>query len=227
MVKGVIFDLDGTLLDSIDVLWQSFNTGVEAFGLEPTAKEQLMDSMNQGHSLADILREIYTELRTESASGTISGIMAEIKKAYRAQGVEKVSFSGGAKELLGLLKARGVRMGIVTSRSSSPERVCHELESRQMPHFIDAVVTAAEANRKPSPDAIIVCLKRLELLPEECIFVGDSQADIRAGKSAGVRTAAVATGVSARRELEAESPDFVFDNLHGFIDKLDFILSGC
>lgn len=227
MVKGVIFDLDGTILDSIDALWRSFKAGVTAFGLEPAAKEQLMGSMNKGHSLAEILREIYPELRTESASGTISGIMAEIKKDYLARRMEKVAFSGGAKELLGLLKARGVRTGIVTSRSSSPERVWHELESRQMSHFIDTVVTAAETNRKPAPDAVIVCLKRLELLPEECIFVGDSQADIRAGKSAGVRTAAVATGVSARRELEAESPDFVFDNLHGFIDKLDFILNGC
>ena len=50
---------------------------------------------------------------------------------------------------------------------------------------------------------------------------------MRAGRAAGVRTVAVATGVSAKEELEVESPDFVFDNLHSFMDKLDFILSGC
>ena len=227
MVKGVIFDLDGTILDSIDALWRAFNTGVTAFKLEPVVKERLLGLMSRGTSLAEILGEIYPELRAEAASGTVGGIMAEIKKDYLARGKEEVRFSSGALELFDLLRARGLRMGVVTSRNSPPERLWHELERRQIAHFIDAVVTAVESSRKPAPDPIIECLKRLELLPEECIFVGDSQADVRAGKAAGVRTVAVATGVGDRGELEAESPDFVFDNLRSFIEKLDFILSGC
>jgi len=225
MVKGVIFDLDGTILDSIDALWRAFNVGVTAFELEPVVKERLLGLMNQGGTLVEILVEIYPEMGDESASDTVGGIMAEIKKEYLAQGKEEVRFSSGALELFDLLRARGLRMGIVTSRNSPPERLWHELERRQIAQFIDAVVTAVEASRKPSPDPIIECLKRLELLSRECIFVGDSQADIRAGKAAGVRTVAVATGVSARGELEAESPDFTFDNLHGLIENLDFILS--
>jgi phosphoglycolate phosphatase/pyrophosphatase PpaX len=226
MVKGVIFDFDGTIVDSIDALWRSFNAGVKVFHLKTVVKGRLMGLMNEGHSLAEILRRIYPELRAESALGIISGIMDEIKNDYLAQGMERVRFSDGAEELLVLLKARGLRMGIVTSRTSSAERVWDELEHRRMRQFIDAVVTGAESRRKPAPDAVIKCLKRLNLSPGESVFIGDSQADIRAGKAAGVRTVAVATGVSAREGLEAESPDFVFDNLNCLIEKLDFILNG-
>lgn len=225
MIKGVIFDLDGTILDSIDALWRAFNAGVTAFKLAPVAKERLLGLMNLGRSLAEILGEIYPELRAESASSTVGCIMAEIKKNYLAQVTDEVRLSSGALELLDRLRVRGLRMGVVTSRSAPPEKLWNELERRQIAQFMKAVVTAAESRRKPAPDAVIECLKRLGLLPEECIFIGDSQADIRAGKAAGVRTVAVATGVSARRELEAESPDFVFDNLNCFVEKLDFILS--
>lgn len=226
MVKGVIFDLDGTILDSIDALWRAFNAGVTTFKLEPVAKERLLSLMNRGTNLAEILGEIYPELRAESASDTVGSIMTEIKRDYLARGKEEVTFSSGALELFDLLRARGLRIGVVTSRNSPPERLWHELERRQIAQFIDTVVTAVESRRKPAPDPIIECLKRLELLAEECIFVGDSQADVRAGKAARVRTVAVVTGVGTRRELEAESPDFVFDNLRSFIEKLDFILSG-
>ncbi len=227
MIKGVIFDLDGTILDSIDALWRAFNAGAAAFKLEPVVKERLLGLMNQGAGLAEILAEIYPELGVESASGTVGDIMAAILNDYLARDKEEVGFSIGALELFGLLRARGLRMGVVTSRTVPPESVWHELERRQITQFIDAVVTGVESYRKPAPDPIIECLKRLELLPEECIFVGDSQADMRAGRAAGVRTVAVATGVSPKEKIEAESPDFVFDNLHSFIEKLDFILRGC
>ena len=226
MVKGVIFDLDGTLLDSIDALWCSFNAGVSAFNLEPVGKKCLTDLMNRGFSLPDILREAYPELREESASSTVVGINEEIRRDYVSHDANRVKFSSGAEELFHRLRVRKLKTGIVTSRSSAPERVWEELEDRRIARFFDVVVTGAEARRKPAPDAVIICLKKLELSPGECIFIGDSQADIRAGKAAGLRTVAVATGVSIRKALEAESPDFVFDDLHGFMEKLDFILNG-
>ncbi len=227
MIKGIIFDLDGTILDSIDALCQAFNVGVTNFKLKPVVKERLLDFLNQGMGLAEILGEIYPRLRAESASSTVRDIMAEILKDYPAQGVEEVKLNSGAKELFELLKAKELRIGIATSRTTMPERQWNELARFNMAQFIDAVVTATESRRKPAPDAVIECLKRLELLPGECVFVGDSRADMRAGRAAGVRTVAVATGVSTREELEAESPDFVFDNLHSFIEKLDFILNEC
>ncbi len=225
MIKAVIFDLDGTLLDSIDVFWQAFNAGVATFKLKPVARECLLDLMDQGASLPEILSKVYPVLRAEPASTTVEKIMAEIKKEYLARSGGEVGLTSGAQELLSLLKSKGLKIGIVTSRAIPPEKQWRELRKLRMAHCIDAMVTGAENRRKPAPDTIIECLKRLELLSEECIFVGDSQVDIIAGKAAGVKTVAVTTGVSHIRALSAESPDFIFDNLLRFMDKLDFILS--
>jgi len=227
VVKGVIFDLDGTIVDSLEALWRAFNAGVTAFKLAPVAREPLFALMNIGKSLADILREIYPELRTESASSTISDIMSVIRNEYLAKGVSEVRLSNGAPEVLERLRARGLKIGIVTSRTVAPEKMWREFNRLQVAQLVDAVVTANESRRKPAPEPVIECLKRLKLHSEECIFVGDSQADMRAGKAAGVGTVAIATGVSSRQNLDAESPDFIFNNLPSFTEKLDYILSRC
>lgn len=227
MIRAVIFDLDGTILDSIDALWRAFNAGVISFKLEPVAKERLLDLMNRGTGLAEILTEVYPELRAESASSIVEDIMGEIKKEYLAVCAEETKLSSGVPKLLARLRAKGFKMGVVTSRNITPQRLWQELGRLQVASFIDAVATAVQSRRKPAPDALIECLEKLELLPEECIFVGDSQADMRAGRAAGVRTVAVATGVSVKGELEAESPDFIFDDLPSFTKELDFILSEC
>lgn len=225
MIKAVIFDLDGTVLDSIDAYWRAFNAAVAAFKLEPVAKERLLALMSQGASLAEILCSIYPTLRPEPGASMVEKIKSAIRKEYSTHDGGEVGLTGGAQELLRQLRLRGLKIGIVTSRTIPPERQWYELEKLQVAHFIDAMVTGAEARRKPAPDTIIECLRRLELLPQESIFVGDSQADVMAAKAAGLRTVAVTTGVSHMRALLAESPDFIFNDLLEFIDKLDFILS--
>ena len=225
MIKAVIFDLDGTILDSLDAFWRAFNAGVATFKLRPVAKERLLALMNRGAGLAEILGEFYPALKAEPAS-LIEAIKVDIRKEYLARSEDEVELTSGAQEMLSHLRLRGLKIGVVTSRTMPPERQWCELTKLQVAHFIDVMVTGAKARRKPAPDTIIECLKRLELLPGECILVGDSQVDIIAGRAAGVRTVAVATGVTHLEALAAESPDFIFDNLHGFLDKLDLILGG-
>ncbi len=223
MIKAVIFDLDGTLLDSIDALWRAFNAGVTVFKLWPVPKERLLELMSRGTTLAEILSHIYPALRAEATSPIIDEVIAEIRRRYLVVGGE-VGLISRARELLNLLRLRGLKIGVVTNRGAAPEKQWHELRRLKVAHFIDDLVTGADAKRKPAPDALIKCLKSLELLPQECIFVGDSQVDVIAGKAAGVRTVAVTTGVARPPVLAAESPDFIFNSLHSLIDKLDLVL---
>jgi len=224
MIKAVIFDLDGTILDSIDTYWYAFNAAVATFKLQPVNKERLLVLMSQGANLAEILCSFYPTLRLETGSNMVERIKAEIRKQYLVHGGDEVRLTSGTQELLRLLRLRGLKIGIVTSRAIPPGRQWEELEKLQVAHFFDAMVTGAEAPRKPAPDTIIECLKRLKLLPEEAIFVGDSQADMMAAKAAGLRTVAVTTGVSHKEVLLEESPDFIFNNLLDFADKVDFVL---
>ena len=116
-------------------------------------------------------------------------------------------------------------MGVVTSRSMAVEKLASELRELEIGHLMDVMVTSAEVKRKPAPDAIIKCLQYLDVAPEECVMVGDSQVDILAGKAAGVKTVAVATGVALLAALKTESPDFIFDSLHSLMSQLDVILA--
>ncbi|MFC1870418.1 HAD family hydrolase [Chloroflexota bacterium] len=223
MIKAVLFDLDGTIVDSIDAMWQAFQTGVTAFKLEPVPKERVMDFLSRGIMVDEMLGYIYPHLITETGSSLVDEIMAEMRKGYPAQ-KEQMGLVDGALELLSQLRLRGVKTGVVTSRRSVPERLELELTRFGIARFIDVVVTSAEARRKPEPDTVIECVKLLELLPEECVMVGDAQVDVIAGKAAGVKTVAVTTGAGSRSALAAESPDFIFDNLLSLVDKLDLIL---
>jgi len=128
--------------------------------------------------------------------------------------------------LLKLLKQRGLRIGVVTSRSMLAEKQWQELEELKVAHLVDAVVTASDSRKKPAPDTVIECLECLRVLPEECVIVGDSLADIIAGKAAGVKTVAVTTGVADLPTLTVESPDFIFDSLPSLISELDLVLGG-
>jgi phosphoglycolate phosphatase-like HAD superfamily hydrolase len=87
------------------------------------------------------------------------------------------------------------------------------------------VVTALDACRpKPSPDGLIECARKLAINTCACIFVGDSIADIRAGKAARTKTVAVLSGLFSREELEKEKPDLILENVNKLPDFLDSLL---
>ncbi len=225
MIKAVILDLDGTILDSVGALWRAFNAGVSHFGLPSVARERLLELMGEGIGLPDMLSNIYRELTTEPGIKMVDEIGREMRRAYLAGGGgEEAGFVEGARELLDQLKSKGMKIGIVTGRTIATERQWQQLARLNIAHLIDTVVTAVAAPRKPAPDTINAYLAELGLLPDECISVGDSAADIVAGKAAGVRTVAVATGVTPSRVLSAKSPDFMFSNLYQLMDNLDYIL---
>ena len=226
MIKAVMFDLDGTILDSIDAWWQAFNEGAAPFHLEPVPKERLLEFMNSGSKLAEILIGIYPELGPDPDSARIAEIMEEMRTKYPTNSGGKVDLIDGALDLLHLLKQRGLKIGVVTSRSLIAEKQWRELARLEVDHFFDCVVTAFDSRRKPAPDTVFECLGNFNVRPEECIIIGDSLADVIAGKAAGVKTVAVATGVSDLASLTAESPDFIFDNLVSLMDNIDLVLDG-
>jgi len=208
-IKGVVFDLDGTIIDSLEAYCRAFNDAVKQVGLEPVAKEKLAELLNRAFSLGQILQELFPSLEME----IIPPLMQEIRRSYIAVHEKHVPLQPGAKEAVSQLKERGFKIGVATGRMTSGERKWGELRRLGIAPFIDAVVTAAEAGPKPAPDSICQCVQELGLSPEECAYVGDSQADIIAGKAARVTTIAVASGVAARDLLSREQPDLVLDSL--------------
>jgi phosphoglycolate phosphatase len=114
---------------------------------------------------------------------------------------------------------------LVTLRRVPQETVVDELEALGLIRYFDTVMTAFNGCQpKPSPEAFVGCARRLNIKIDRCVVVGDSVVDIRAGKSAGMRTVAVLSGIYSCMELQAEKPDLVLENVSLLPDFVDLLM---
>ena len=210
-IKGVIFDLDQTLIDSLGAFTEAFNRGMRQFGLDPVTRERLASFLDKGWRMQRMLLEVSPSVFDEDE--TRKACQDEIRKAYLELEPQKVVLKPRVKRTLRLLKEGGAKIGIVTGRISKGDGKWLELRRLGIDQLVDAMVTAAEAPAKPAPDGLIKCVKALGLLAEDCVYVGDSRLDIRAGKKAGLITVGIETGVAGKELLTEESPDYIVDEV--------------
>jgi phosphoglycolate phosphatase len=216
-IKGVIFDLDGTLIDSLETYTRALNQGIKRFNLAPVGKQELASLLNKALPLEQILQQLFPAQLKDRQYRLYC--IQEITKAYHKL-EQNVSLKPGAAQVLASLKEMGLKVGIVTGRTTSGERKWLELRRLKIDQFIDVVITGAEAERKPAPEGIVKCVQELGLSAEDCVFVGDAQSDIVTGKAAGVMTIAIATGVAEKGNLSQESPDAIVDSLAELLSRI-------
>ena len=193
----VVFDLDGTVVDTVALIVESFR-----YATTTVLGEVLPDEL--------ILGGVGMPLRTqmERLSAEHAEELYDVYREYNhRRHDELIRGYDGIEEVLDALKAAGRRTGIVTSKSRDTTGMAFRamgLEER-----FDAVVTATDTTEhKPSPVPLQLCLQRLGATAAGSIYIGDSPFDIEAGAAAGMTTAAVAWGVFGREALLAAGPDF-------------------
>jgi pyrophosphatase PpaX len=197
----VLFDLDGTVIDSGDIILASMrHAAKEVLGLEP-ADEELMAAVG-GPGLEAQMRALSPD-RVE-----------ELVTVYRAHNEplhEGLACCDGIDDLLVQLKDEGRRLGIVTAK----RRKTVELAFAQIPieHLFETVVGGDETEQhKPDPEPLLLALERLGARPEDTAYVGDAPFDVKAAKAAGVYAIAVTWGgIHNRDRLEAEEPNAIVD----------------
>lgn len=216
-IRAVIFDLDGTLIDSLSSYLYSMNTVIKKFGLDPITKERLRFYLNMSKPLQEILQDLSPLFLNPEMNRRVA---EEILDVYLEVQKESVSLLPGVREVLEFLKRRGVKVGIVTGRTIEGEKKYLELERLGIRELIDCFVTARETERKPSSSGILKCLEELKANPEEAIFVGDSVSDMEAGKKARLFTVGVLTGVGSREDLLLGNPDCLIEDLRELLDLL-------
>ncbi|MGB1658513.1 MAG: HAD-IA family hydrolase [Longimicrobiales bacterium] len=209
--RGVLFDLDGTLADTFDLILRSFrHTMREHLGTEPPT-EAFLASMGKPLPI-----QLYDYARSE----TERLAMRDTYVAYqRSIHDEMVTSFPGAVSTLRALRERGTRVGVVTSKGHRIGR--RTLEVCGLSNEVEYVVFGDQVERaKPHPEPVLKALDALNLAddPASVLFVGDSPHDVRAGRSAGTKTAAVSWAPIDRRILEAEQPDF-------FVRQLEDVLA--
>lgn len=199
----VIFDMDGTLVDSRDDIAASVNSGLVAVGAPPRAAQEIHPLI--GRPLAEILGLFLP--------GFPPAMVEEAARAYRedyyANCAWRSSLYPGVLECLDGLG--GVRRAIATTkRTFQAVRVAERLG---LSSRFDLVHGTDDIPHKPHPAVIEQVLERLGARREGTWMVGDTTWDLRAGRAAGVRTCAVSYGIHDAATLAAEAPDLLLDDI--------------
>lgn len=198
MIRGVLFDFDETLVNSLDTFWHVFNHSAARAGLPPANREPVASGMSRGLSLPELIREIYPDITDTALETLINNLhpsMDEVKHEY------PITLKEEAAAVLMAIHGAGLKIGMVTARNMSVNSIRRDLENFDINHYFDCVVTGRDHDRKPSPEGVHACLETLELEPDEAVLVGDAEADIIAGREAGVPVILLADGTHCTANL--------------------------
>ena len=196
--KAVVFDLDGTLVDSVELITLSFQHAIrEVLGREASREEAIK---HVGTPLKEQMLRISPEHADE--------LLAVYREFNHREHDRMLKLYDGILDLLDRLTKAGCRLGLVTSKSRPTTQMAFDLTGIE-PYF-DATVCCDEApGNKPSADPILFCLEHLGVPPQEASYVGDSPSDIQAAHAAHVIAIAVTWGVFDTEVLTAEKPDIL------------------
>ena len=196
-LAACLFDLDGTLIDSVDLIMASFRHTMR------THLGSVPDETGWRNGFGTPLR---TQLRAFARDDDEAARMVATYRSYTHAHHDRLlrSYAGIDRSLAALSRA-GVRLAVVTSKTHALAR--RGLARCGLSHYFDVLVGFDDvAEHKPHPAPVLAALERLGAQPCEALFVGDSPHDIRAGRAAGVRTAAVLWGPFSRQDLAREAP---------------------
>ena len=207
MIYGMIFDLDGTLADTIADLQKAMNMMLTHFGYETRDREQIKNAICYGQ------REFVKRSLPEEESRR-ADIVDECQKYYAKRYAECYNDSTCPypmmRETLIALKERGIRLSVVTNKAQEhAEAVIHKCFPEGP---FDIVIGGGSFEPKPSPQGALHAAGIMRLDPEHCLFVGDSDVDIMTGKNAGMKTVGVSWGYRPAELLRKTGADFVIES---------------
>ncbi|GGA27363.1 HAD family hydrolase [Psychrobacillus lasiicapitis] len=180
-MKAIIFDFDGTLANTLPICYYSFQSVFKEFDNRDLSPEEIRAMF--GPSETGIIKENLIHLHKEQA-------IELYYEKYLEKHAHLVKFNSEMDDLLRFLKENGFKLGIVTGKARRSLEI--SLKALQMDNLFDVIITGDDViDPKPHPEGILKALTLLELQKEDAIFVGDSEADIAAGISAGVLTIGV------------------------------------
>ena len=197
-IRTVLFDLDGTLIDSVRLILDSYHHTLAAHGLPPRTDDEWLAGVG-------------TPLTAQFAAwghdpDTLQALIATYREYNLKHHDRMVTVYPGVVDVVRTLKEEGVATGLVTSKNRTG--AVRGLTLVRLEALMDVLVCADEVeNPKPHPEPVEKAVRLLDADPEATVYVGDSIHDMHSGRAAGVRTAAVLWGPFGRSHLEGAQPD--------------------
>ena len=211
-IKGVLFDLDGTLVNTTPLILESFRHTFKQFGMAVPSDSELV----AGFGLP---------MRTAVTAYMPDEMADEFCDAYRAyqrtRHDELIQGIDGVDETLSSLKQSGIKMAVVTSKKR-PAAI-RDLGCYDLVEYFDTIIACDDCSEnKPLPGPSLMALKRLGLNGADCLAVGDSPYDLQSARAAGCQTAAVRyTSFDWNFILNEGKPDYVLNKMTDLLTLID------
>ena len=219
-VAAVIFDLDGTLIDSIDIYFTIVENALKRLNLPAVSRNQILAAAESEEFKWElVLPQDVLDHKTEIIDEAWA-VINEIAPQMFADNLELIQ---GAERIVENLSSSGLKIGLVTSTQRQYlETKMQPLKNAGVDTLFEAIITSDDVEkRKPAPDPLVTCAQQLDMKPGNCVYVGDTTTDIKAGKAAGMRTIGVLTGFDEYETLEKESPDAIVESVRYLLEVID------
>ncbi|MBR2375327.1 MAG: HAD-IIIA family hydrolase [Clostridia bacterium] len=214
MYKTIIFDLDGTLLDTLDDLTSSTNYALQTFGFPARTRDEIREFVGHG------IRNLIERAIGSADHPQFEAVFEAFKTHYGAHCSDQTRPYDGVLELLAMLKKAGKRLAVLSNKADFAVKT---LAKEYFGALLEEAVGANEAagiRKKPAPDALFSLMDKFGVSAEETVYVGDSEVDVETAKNAGVACVSVTWGFRSKTLLSAagaktfaDTPETLFDLL--------------
>lgn len=216
-MRGVIFDLDGTLSDSIISIAYCANRALEKYGLSSFVTDRYKYFVGDG---AATLIHRCVENQDTDRSDLYEQVKAEYDRLFAVDCMYKVKPYPGIVELLQELKKRQIPIAVLSNKPHpNTQKVIHDLFGDDMFTVVQGQIP--EIEKKPSPDGVLYIAEKLGIPAEQFLYVGDTNTDMQTGKNAGAFTVGVLWGFRDRKELEDNDADAIIEKPMELLQYLD------
>ena len=207
MIKTVLFDLDGTLLNTLTDLSNSVNYALNSHHLPQRTELEVRSFLGNGiHNL------IEKSVPENTPSELLEDVFQSFKSYYLQHGLDSTAPYPGIISLLKALQLKSVKMAII---SNKVDTAVQQLNKKFFSDYIGiAIGEKPQIRRKPAPDSVLLAIKALDANPATTLYVGDSEVDYETAHSAGIRCALVTWGFRDRLDLEDLHADYYVNSPH-------------
>jgi phosphoglycolate phosphatase len=214
----VMFDLDGTLLDSVPDLAAAVDAMLAQLGRAPAGAAQVRHWVGNGAAVL-VRRALAGALEHDDVDDALAAQALQLFLAAYAGEHRLSRVYPGVRETLDGLRAQGVALALITNK---PERfVAPLLAEKGLDGYFRWIVGGDSlARQKPAPDGLLHVLAKAGVAPTQALFIGDSRNDVLAARAAGVPCVAVSYGYNHGRPVAAEAPDLLLDDLRQLLPWL-------
>ena len=204
MINTIIFDLDGTLLNTLEGLKNSTNFALKKFNSPEITLEQTRSFVGNG-----VQKLIERAIPNGEKNPDFEKCLNTFKEHYSKTMYQKTVAYDGIEDMLTELKKRGVKTGVVSNKfDTAVKELCK--------NYFDGLIIVAigespNVRKKPAPDSVLKAMKILGAKPENTLYVGDSDVDIQTAKNSNLKSVGVTWGFRDRELLEEEGADFIIN----------------